>query len=100
MSACECQACLDGREDCCMVPPTCGTCRWLGREYPLLWSGEGEDEPTGHRRCLRVIHGNDCSADETASRRNEPAAVVDGSGYAASLVVLPSFSCALWERAR
>lgn len=65
-----------------------------------VWEGPDEDMPvereTTHRRCLRIIHGNKGTGDGP-SASDEPAMVLDGSGYAASLWTLPTFSCAAWE---
>jgi hypothetical protein len=68
----------------------CKTCRFMANER--------EDYPMSrnHRTCVRIIHGNDCRREDDSAER-EPAAVLDGSGYAARLVVLPSFGCVLHE---
>lgn len=71
---------------------------------------------SGHNTCVRIIHGNSCSDhyhpspilmdgtemehgfdNDAVQPRKEPAAVLDGSGYAARLVVLPTFGCVLHE---
>lgn len=47
--------------------------------------------------CTRIIHGNEDMAAEERSR-GELAVVVDGSGYAARLLVSGDFGCVLWEK--
>lgn len=79
---------------------TCNTCRFWNRngEGREMWANEDDDYVvTGHRRCLRVIHGNGSS---TGREPRELAMVCDGSGYAASLWSLPTFGCALHEPAK
>lgn len=91
---------------------TCATCRFMAADRYGI-----DGSSSGHNTCVRIIHGNagsgyyiNCpvyddgtreSADEEANARvhpnKEPAAVLDGSGYAARLVVLPSFGCILHE---
>lgn len=78
----------------------CANCRFIGKEDPRTHYGDiaadggyGEVE-SKHRRCVRILHGN---SEHGPSALTELAFVVDGSGYAATLVVLPTFSCALWE---
>lgn len=56
----------------------------------------GDDDETMHHTCARIIHGNG-DAQGNPATRNEPALVVDGSGFAARLIVLPSFGCVLHE---
>lgn len=78
---------------------TCATCRFLGAEAPLSHSPAGfmvPDVESEHRRCVRIIHGN-ADGNPSTSVLEEPAVVTDGSGYAASLRVLPSFGCTLHE---
>lgn len=80
----------------------CATCRFMAAErYGLDISGARDSD---HRTCVRVIFGSGPSypypeRDEeyVGDPRTEPAAVLDGSGYAARLVVLPSFGCVLHE---
>lgn len=63
------------------------------------WDCPDDEEPdheTEHRSCVRIIHGNADSSSETQSA-SEPAVVIDGSGYAARLIVLPTFGCVLHE---
>lgn len=61
-----------------------------------FWDSENErSESSKHGTCVRIIHGNKDSRNESAI--HEPAVVTDGSGYAAALRVLPSFGCVLWE---
>jgi len=53
---------------------------------------------TEHRTCARIIHGNShAKIDDDQRVKTEPALVTDGSGYAARLVVLPTFGCVLHE---
>lgn len=78
--------------------PTCATCRFAGSPAPIYVSGEGTDWElleSEHVRCTRIIHGN--SGGVTCEALREPAVVTDGSGYAASLRVLPTFGCILHE---
>lgn len=80
---------------------TCATCRFMagpradaGLDY---WDEDACDMvSTEHRSCVRIIHGN-ATAETRRRAANEPAAVVDGSGYAARLIVLPTFGCVLHE---
>ena len=79
----------------------CKDCRFIGHDRPLTWYGDGEnndwnEHASEHRLCTRVIHGNDYGMGRKAG--NELATVVDGSGYSASLCVLPDFGCALFEK--
>jgi hypothetical protein len=84
---------------------TCETCRYMAEPRDKAWR---EHEPSAnHRTCVRIIHGNgsppnypwlgrgDDSPEYDGDARKELAAVLDGSGYAARLVVLPSFGCVL-----
>ena len=55
-----------------------------------------------HRKCLRIIHGNGYDMYAQAwvpeyDMTNEPAAVCDGSGYAATLWTKPTFGCNSYE---
>jgi hypothetical protein len=52
-----------------------------------------------HHACARIIHGNRYISEfgEAVKRFAEPAVVTDGSGFAARLMVLPTFGCALHE---
>lgn len=83
------------------MTPTCRTCRFLLGPSPIeLWDDEADDVvETGHHACARIIHGNrTCAGANAVAARKSAACVVDGSGYAARLVVLPDeFGCALWE---
>lgn len=47
----------------------------------------------------KIIHGNRYISEfgEAVKRFAEPAVVTDGSGFAARLMVLPTFGCALHE---
>lgn len=67
---------------------TCATCKFMAAE-------RGHTLPH-HHSCTRIIHGN---GDGYSYRRlsKELACVVDGSGYAARLIVLPTFGCILHE---
>jgi hypothetical protein len=81
---------------------TCSTCRFLGASAefrPAYREDEGDDEPSPseHRRCARVIHGNDYGDRLERGAEHEPALVTDGSGYSARLIVLPTFGCTLHE---
>lgn len=84
----------------------CGTCRFLAAERET-YDVEQEDPSDPNRviyvdverklrTCTRIIHGNrDTWAYEGTEQ--QPAVVVDGSGYAARLLVLPTFGCVLHE---
>lgn len=81
-------------------PKTCATCRFMAepRGLEIFGETEAEDTVTEHRSCVRVIHGNGDSRHEAMSKSaREPALVIDGSGYAARLIVLPTFGCVLHE---
>jgi len=64
-----------------------------------FYEDNGAEFITGHRSCVRIIHGNgDAKYDRGfAGLAPEPALVTDGSGYAARLIVLPTFGCTLHE---
>jgi len=66
----------------------------------LFLDDEYEPVETEHGTCTRIVHGNNWKSTHEAATATEPAAVVDGSGYAARLVVLPSFGCVLHEEKR
>lgn len=67
---------------------TCATCRFMAaKREKYVW-----DDETDHRSCVRIKHGNGGEASP-----DESAVVVDGSGYTARLLVLPTFGCALHE---
>lgn len=80
----------------------CGMCRFMAAErepypYPFkVKTPEDDDRDIGHRSCVRIIHGNP-DFNERGWAAQEKAAVLDGSGYAARLVVLPTFGCVLHE---
>lgn len=77
---------------------SCAQCRFWDRNgfaheiYDEKNDYNGEETP--HRKCFAIIHGNGSGAGE--KMRAAPAAVLDGSGYAASLWTLPTFGCALF----
>lgn len=86
---------------------TCATCRFMAAEriyedsnasgfMTISVDGEApyEERVSQHRTCARIIHGN---VSNEPSVLTEPAVVVDGSGYAARLLVLPTFGCVLHE---
>lgn len=77
---------------------TCATCRFLGDADPVARYSDEEpfEEFSEHRRCVRIIHGNR-NMRPSNEVFAEPAVVTDGSGYAASLCVLPTFGCVLHE---
>ena len=90
---------------------TCATCRFLAAPrdsydehggvhvYDPTYDGDDE-QVTSHRTCVRIIHGNGnagIGVDALSRMNAEPALVTDGSGYAARLVVLPTFGCVLHE---
>lgn len=69
-----------------MSEKTCATCHFHGtqtRETTIEIDGEYRQIELPHRNCLPPL--------------TEPAIVVDGSGYSATLWTLPTFSCSLWE---
>jgi hypothetical protein len=78
---------------------TCSTCRFFGSEHGFDVQTDADDYvTTDHHTCVRIIHGNGhVKYDEPKRLLSESAAVVDGSGYAARLVVLPTFGCVLHE---
>lgn len=69
--------------------------------YPLeKWNDDLEDtERSSHGTCVRIVHGNGYREDTPPwpAVKQAPAVVIDGSGYAARLLVLPSFGCTLHE---
>lgn len=85
---------------------TCATCRFMAAKRDPFPDGlerynpdTDEDEATEHRTCVRIVHGNGYK-DRTppwGQVKQEPAVVIDGSGYAARLLVLPTFGCTLHE---
>lgn len=79
---------------------TCSTCRFMAAERGLeFFEDDGSERVTGHRSCVRIIHGNGEAKYDRGFERlaPEPALVTDGSGYAARLIVLPTFGCTLHE---
>lgn len=70
----------------------CATCRFMAEKRAIGWE---DDDEIAHHTCVRIIHGN--GMDLTCDPVKEQAVVVDGSGYAARLCVLPTFGCALHE---
>lgn len=62
----------------------CNTCKYMAAQR----------EGNGHYSCVKIVHGNP-SGD--TPNEHDLAAVLDGSGYAARLVVLPTFGCVLHE---
>lgn len=78
---------------------TCATCRFMAapRDAMSVWDDSQDDIcETEHRTCVRILHGNGGDLKYRLAAA-EPALVVDGSGYAARLVVLPTFGCMLHE---
>lgn len=87
-----------------MSEARCGTCRFMAETRDGIDFYEYEDETgteektTEHHSCVRIIHGNGNLKYEGFNRiAPEPAIVTDGSGYAARLLVLPTFGCVLHE---
>jgi len=83
----------------------CATCRFMAEPRSgtiETWDDEAETSyESEHRTCTRIIHGNGYKERLDHSRTfQEPALVTDGSGYAARLVVLPTFGCVLHEAKR
>jgi hypothetical protein len=76
---------------------TCESCRFLAAPRTSRWDDEEEIEVTYYETtCVRIIHGNrHCGS--AAPSKKQPAMVVDGSGYSARLLVLPTFGCVLHE---
>lgn len=84
---------------------TCETCRFMAAprddDFPRA-SGPMNGTAWVGGTCTRIIHANGSweppsDADPALWGPNQPAVVLDGSGYAARLVVLPTFGCNLWE---
>lgn len=85
---------------------TCASCRFMAaeRETRMVEREDPndsnrviyEDVPRQLRTCTRIIHGNRDTWDYEGTEQ-QPAMVVDGSGYAARLLVLPTFGCVLHE---
>ena len=69
----------------------CGNCQH--------WSAAVNDREFG--QCLRVLHQDGDPPEkgwgDSESIHDEPAVVVDGSGYYAALRTKPTFCCSLWE---
>lgn len=81
---------------------TCGTCKFMAASREDRVNDEGDRpvyyETTIHT-CVRIIHGNHNTNEvEKVTSEKQPAVVIDGSGYQARLVVLPSFGCVLHEK--
>jgi hypothetical protein len=78
---------------------TCIDCKFWnrnGQPYEIYCDENdynGEEVP--HRRCLSIIHGNEGGAH--SKMKSASAAVLDGSGYAASLWTMPDFGCTSFE---
>jgi hypothetical protein len=76
---------------------TCAQCQFWNRlgdsreEFNEANDYNGEELP--HRTCFKIIHGNGSGV----SMKGAPAAVLDGSGYSASLWTLPTFGCNAFE---
>ncbi len=79
---------------------TCLTCRFWSQLDPVIYycadvahdCGDGHELP--HGKCVRIIHGNKGRVQGSV---DEPAMVLDGSGYSATLRTLPTFGCSLHE---
>ena len=75
------------------------------REYEGSARSYSDDEESTANvggTCTRIIHANGSweapsGSDPALWGSKQPAVVLDGSGYAARLVVLPHFGCTLWE---
>lgn len=81
-----------------MSHPTCSTCRFMAmpRDEDVWDDATEEMVPDTRATCVRIIHGNRDSHAPFPSVA-QPAMVVDGSGYSARLLVLPTFGCNLHE---
>lgn len=76
---------------------TCSTCRFMAASRDDTWDDDGlEIWPLVRSTCVRIIHGNLTISNPVPSEQ-QPAMVVDGSGYSARLLVLPTFGCILHE---
>lgn len=77
---------------------SCATCRFMAEPRGIDYIGDNveDDRTSDHRTCVRIIHGNG-DAEREDGTMAEPALVIDGSGYAARLIVLPTFGCVLHE---
>ncbi len=78
----------------------CATCKFMGAERgEAFFADDDADSLTqsAHHSCVRIIHGNRHGDSGLRATMNEPAIVTDGSGYAARLMVLPTFGCVLHE---
>ena len=64
---------------------------------PVVPPGEAKPGGPGLGDETYPEYGNGGYDGEFGPLRKQPAAVLDGSGYAARLVVLPTFGCALHE---
>lgn len=84
-----------------MTDKTCASCRFAGLQRdnevwdPTADGGDGALVTTEHVRCTLIVHGN--GSDEKRATPGTIAYVADGSGYAATLMVLPTFGCVLHE---
>jgi hypothetical protein len=78
---------------------TCLTCKFWnihGSAHECFTeANDFEGEPAPHRKCLFVIHGN-LDGEHAQKMLETPAAVLDGSGYAASLWTKAEFGCLGW----
>ena len=79
--------------------PTCNDCKFWNRKGDPHIAYVEENDYAGvdmpQRKCLNIIHGN--SYEGAKEMATAPAAVLDGSGYAASLWTLPTFGCNAFE---
>ena len=67
----------------------CKDCKHLGEEIVLSWRAPPEDR-TGYHKCLYLKHAGQ---DGDLYQHTANAAVIDGSGYFAALVVKDDFGC-------
>ncbi len=78
----------------------CATCKYMAppRDIPALTYYDSDTDTeynSEHTTCTRILHGNGYTDQKRSI--TELACVLDGSGYAARLVVLPDFGCVLHE---
>jgi hypothetical protein len=72
----------------------------MAAERDFASETDDDGQPVGPmmQTCVRIVHGNKRGMDTPEHpAAGQLAAVLDGSGYAARLVVLPAFGCVLHE---
>ena len=74
---------------------TCGRCEYFGKEMVTVDDETYLEKGTGYHICDRIKHNVD---DLHANKSGMKAAVMDGSGYYAALIVESDFGCIAWAK--